>query len=144
MAQEYCAAPDCVELAKRGDYCWTHYAWVRADKPLTAPKNTRKNGMDPLERLLEACHTVSNYDDSERSDPGFKRAIDNLCASAENYTKKLWRDRARRALEKARKEGRLGRPRGTFKKGRVSRWTRRRRETFREVLDVALIGGDST
>lgn len=132
----YCAAPECTELARRGGFCWTHYQWSRDGKNLSAEKNKRKAGMDPLERLTEAARTLWELPTDEDHDPDHRRAVDNLCAAAERYTAKLWRERAREAQRLARKRGKhIGRPKGTFRG--QSRWSRWRREVFRQVIEGA-------
>lgn len=138
--ERFCAAPECTEPAKRGGYCWTHYRWSREGAPMSAPKDKRKAGMSPLDRLLEAALTYANFEDDLESDSDFERkAVDNLCAAAERYTTKLWAERARAAALKAKRSRTRrgpGRPVGTFRG--ESRWSKWRRAKFAEVLERAL------
>lgn len=95
--------------------------------------------MEPLERLREAAIAYADGDTAEESDAASERALDNLCAAAENYVRKLWRGRALEAQRKAKAKGKhIGRP---YKEpGSVSRWTKWRRRKFAEVLARAARG----
>lgn len=95
--------------------------------------------MDPLDRLLEAAHTYSDFSSDDEDDDGATRALDNLCSAAENYARKLWRGRALEAQRKAKAAGKhIGRPLDDPEK--PSRWTLWRQRKFRETLDRAFVG----
>lgn len=117
--------------------CWLHYDRTRKRQSVSAPKNESKAGtMTPLQRLTEAALVYRQV--SSEDDKAWRRALDNLCASAERYVTKLWADRSRELQLKAKRKGkRIGRP--VAKKG-PSRWTLWRKRKFREVLDRSFAG----
>lgn len=108
---------------------------------MTPTKDRRKAGLTPLERLTEAALTYAEAETAVDDDRAWRRALDNLCASAERYVSKLWRDRAREAQRRARRRGKKpGRPAGSFRG--TSRWSRWRREKYLDSLvgDFSLNG----
>jgi hypothetical protein len=91
-------------------------------------KNSRKNGMEPFERLFEAHLRLADMTTNPDSDRAYERAKDNFRKAAVNYAEQLRLDAVKHAQELAWKRGKQkGRPR---KRGAVSRWTRWRRSKF--------------
>jgi hypothetical protein len=120
----------------RNGKCWRHYDRIRRGEPNpTAPKDQRKNGLDPFTRLFEAHLRLADVSTAESQDADYERAKDNFRKAAVRYADALRVDAVRKAQQLAWKRGRQrGRP---LKKPREpSRWTRWRRRKFAALFAV--------
>lgn len=120
----------------RNGKCWRHYDRLRRNEPNpTAPKDQRKNGLDPFVRLFEAHVRLANFSTDEAHDAEYERAKDNFRKAAVRYATSLRDDAVKRAQQLAWKRGaQKGRPRKPDRE--VSRWTRWRRSKFRALFMV--------
>ena len=120
----------------RNGKCWRHYDRIRRNEPNpTAPKDARKNGLDPFQRLFEAHLRLADMSTDQGSDAEYERAKDNFRKAAVRYAAALRVEAVRKAQELAWKRGaQKGRPR---KRAAVSRWTRWRRAKFAALFPGA-------
>lgn len=124
----------------RNGKCWRHYDRLRRNEPNpTAPKDQRKNGLDPFVRLFEAHVRLANFSTDEAHDAEYERAKDNFRKAAVRYATSLRDDAVKRAQQLAWKRGKQkGRPRKSRRTGesRTTKWRKARLRTFRALFHL--------
>ena len=80
----FCVADDCLNLAKKGGYCWAHLKRRHRQRPLA--EAVRHKHQTPQQLLAEAAIAYADADTS--TDATFRLAWDRLRKAALRYVRK--------------------------------------------------------